>query len=40
MEIGDILIEPSHWMIVYDIIKDNNGNRIDAILKSACHIYR
>ena len=32
MEIGDILIEPSHWMIVYDIIKDNNGNRIDAIL--------
>ena len=32
MEIGDILIEPSHWMIVYDIIKDNNGNKIDAML--------
>ena len=32
MEIGDILIEPTHWMIVYDIIKDNNGNKIDATL--------
>ena len=32
MEIGDILIEPDHYMIVYDIIKDNNGNKIDATL--------
>ena len=32
LEVGDILIEPLHWMIVYDIIKDNNGAKIDATI--------
>ena len=32
LEIGDILVEPDHFLIIYDIIKDNSGNKIDAVL--------
>ena len=32
LEIGDILVEPDHFVIIYDIIKDNNGNKIDAVI--------
>ena len=35
LEIGDILMEPTHNLIVYDIIKDNEGNKIDAVLMHA-----
>ena len=32
VEIGDMLNTPDHTLIVYDIITDNNGNKVDAIL--------
>ena len=32
VEIGDILNTPDHTLIIYDIIKDEKGNKVDAIL--------
>ena len=35
VEPGDILIQTGHYLTIYDIIRDNNGKRVDAIVMEA-----
>ena len=35
VEAGDILIQTGHYLTIYDIITDNNGQRVDAIVMEA-----